>query len=78
MDNNINVTLGRIREHIKILNHSSERMATALDSVEDEVGELSVRVASMEANMAWLMKLVWIILGGIIMIVFRIFSSVPL
>ena len=64
----------KIRAHIKVLNHSSERMANALDGVEDEVKELSERVASIEANLGWLMKLIWIILGGIVMIVFRMFA----
>jgi|TARA_R110000824_G_scaffold78681_2_gene198477 hypothetical protein len=49
-------------------------MADALDGVEDEVKALSERVTSIEANLGWLMKLIWIILGGIIMIVFRMFT----
>jgi len=32
-------------------------------------------MASVEAHLAWLMKLIWIVLGGIVMIVFRIFSE---
>jgi chromosome segregation ATPase len=66
-------TLNRIREHIKVLNHSSERMASALDSVEDDVSELSQRVASIEANMKWLMNLVLLVLGGVISLIFRVF-----
>ena len=66
-------TLNRIREHVKVLNHSSERMASALDSVEDDVSELSQRVASIEANMKWLMNLVLLVLGGVISLIFRVF-----
>tara|TARA_R100001143_G_C3235240_1_gene76578 strand:- start:69 stop:302 length:234 start_codon:yes stop_codon:yes gene_type:complete len=74
MEQQILEHVNRIRTHIKVLNHSSERMADALDGVEDEVKELSERVTSIEANLGWLMKLIWIILGGIIMIVFRMFT----
>ena len=74
MDVSLETILDRIREHIKVLNHSSERMANTLDRVEDDVSELSERVAAIEANLGWLMKLIWIILGGIIMIVFRMFA----
>jgi len=74
MEANLETVLDRIRQHVKVLNHSSERMANALDGVEDEVKSLSERVASIEANLGWLMKLIWIILGGIIMIVFRMFA----
>ncbi len=66
--------LDKIRQHISILNHSSERMANALDNVEDEVSVLSQRVSSIEAHLGWLMRLVWMILGGIIMIVFKMFA----
>jgi|TARA_R110002110_G_scaffold271657_2_gene487276 hypothetical protein len=74
MEQQILEHVNRIRTHIKVLNHSSERMADALDGVEDEVKALSERVTSIEANLGWLMKLIWIILGGIIMIVFRMFT----
>ena len=49
-------------------------MANALDGVEDDLNELSQRVSAIEANLGWLMKLIWIILGGIVMIVFRMFA----
>ena len=74
MDVNLDSILDRIRDHIKVLNHSSERMANALDGVEDDLNELSQRVSAIEANLGWLMKLIWIILGGIVMIVFRMFA----
>ena len=74
MDVNLESILDRIRDHIKVLNHSSERMANALDGVEDDLNELSQRVSAIEANLGWLMKLIWIILGGIVMIVFRKFA----
>ena len=74
MDVNLESILDRIRDHIKVLNHSSERMANALDGVEDDLNELSQRVSAIEANLGWLMKLIWIILGGIVMIVFRMFA----
>ena len=74
MDVNLEIILDRIRDHIKVLNHSSERMANALDGVEDDLNELSQRVSAIEANLGWLMKLIWIILGGIVMIVFRMFA----
>jgi chromosome segregation ATPase len=67
-------TLESIREHIRTLNHSSERMASALDSVEDDVSELSQRVASIEANMKWLINLVLLVLGGVVSLIFRIFA----
>ena len=74
MDVNLESILDRIRDHIKVLNHSSERMANALDGVEEDLNELSQRVSAIEANLGWLMKLIWIILGGIVMIVFRMFA----
>jgi septation ring formation regulator EzrA len=74
MEANLETVLERIRQHIKVLNHSSERMANTLDGVEDDVKVLSEKVAAIEANLGWLMKLIWIILGGIIMIVFRMFA----
>ena len=74
MDVNLESILDRIRDHIKVLNHSSERIANALDGVEDDLNELSQRVSAIEANLGWLMKLIWIILGGIVMIVFRMFA----
>ena len=75
MEANLETVLDRIRQHVKVLNHSSERMASSLDELEDEFGKMSQRMASVEANLAWLMKLIWIVLGGIVMIVFRIFSE---
>ena len=75
MDFKLETALDRIRQHVKVLNHSSERMASSLDELEDEFGKMSQRMASVEANLAWLMKLIWIVLGGIVMIVFRIFSE---
>ena len=74
MDIKLETALDRIRQHIKVLNHSSERMASSLNELQDDFGEMSERMASVETNLAWLMKLIWIILGGIIMIVFRMFA----
>ncbi len=76
MDVKVESILDRIRDHIKVLNHSSERMARTLDGLEDEFKELSQRMASMEAHLAWLMKLIWMVVGGIVMIVFKVFSEV--
>jgi prefoldin subunit 5 len=67
--------LDRIRKHIKVLNHSSERMANSLNDMDSELSELSQRVAAIEANMGWLMRLIWVVLGGIIMIVFKVFAN---
>ena len=75
MEANLETVLDRIRQHVKVLNHSSERMASSLDELEDEFGKMSQRMASVETNLAWLMKLIWMVLGGIVMIVFRIFSE---
>ena len=75
MDANFESILDRIRDHIKVLNHSSERMAATLDELEDELKELSQRMVSMEAHLAWLMKLIWMVVGGIVMIVFKVFSE---
>ena len=75
MDFKLETALDRIRQHVKVLNHSSERMASTLDELEDDFSDLSQRMASVEAHLAWLMKLIWIVLGGIVMIVFRIFSE---
>ena len=67
----------RIREHVRILNHSSERTVRVLDEVQDELSAVGTRVTAIEANMGWIMRLIWVILGGIIMIVFKVFSEVP-
>jgi len=75
MEANLETVLDRIRQHVKVLNHSSERMASTLDELEDDFSDLSQRMASVEAHLAWLMKLIWIVLGGIVMIVFRVFSE---
>jgi|TARA_R110000824_G_scaffold26803_4_gene91735 chromosome segregation ATPase len=75
MEANLETVLDRIRQHVKVLNHSSERMASTLDELEDDFSELSQRMASVEAHLAWLMKLIWMVVGGIVMIVFRVFSE---
>tara|TARA_R110000787_G_scaffold112174_1_gene221120 strand:- start:233 stop:463 length:231 start_codon:yes stop_codon:yes gene_type:complete len=75
MEANLETVLDRIRQHVKVLNHSSERMAATLDELEDEFGKMSQRMASVETNLAWLMKLIWMVIGGIVMIVFRVFSE---
>jgi len=75
MDFKLEAALDRIRQHVKVLNHSSERMASSLDELEDEFGKMSQRMASVETNLAWLMKLIWMVVGGIVMIVFRVFSE---
>ena len=59
--------LDRIAHHVRILNHSSERMT-------EELSDLSERVASIEAHMSWLMRLVWMVLGGIAMLVFKVYG----
>ena len=58
----------RIREHVRILNHSSERMT-------EEISDLSERVAAIEAHMSWLMRLIWMVLGGIVMLVFKVYGG---
>jgi len=75
MEANLETVLDRIRQHVKVLNHSSERMASTLDELEDDFSELSQRMASVEANLAWLMKLIWMVIGGIVMIVFKVFAE---
>ena len=75
MDASLETVLDRIRQHIKVLNHSSERMSSTLDELEDDFSELSQRMASVEANLAWLMKLIWMVIGGIVMIVFKVFAE---
>ena len=75
MEANLETVLEKIRQHIKVLNHSSERMASTLDKLEDDFGEMSERMASVETHLAWLMKLIWMVVGGIVMIVFRVFSE---
>ena len=75
MDASLETVLDRIRQHVKVLNHSSERMAATLDELEDEYSELSQRMASVEAHLAWLMKLIWMVIGGIVMIVFKVFAE---
>ena len=60
--------LDRIAHHVRILNHSSERMT-------EELSDLSERVASIEAHMSWLMRLVWMVLGGIAMLVFKVYGA---
>ena len=75
MDIKLETALDRIRQHIKVLNHSSERMASSLNELQDDLGDMSERMASVETNLAWLMKLIWMVVGGIVMIVFRVFSE---
>jgi uncharacterized protein YqhQ len=75
MEANLETVLEKIRQHVKVLNHSSERMASTLDELEDDFSELSQRMASVEANLAWLMKLIWMVIGGIVMIVFKVFAE---
>ena len=75
MEANLETVLEKIRQPVKVLNHSSERMASSLDELEDEFGKMSQRMASVETNLAWLMKLIWMVVGGIVMIVFRVFSE---
>jgi CHASE3 domain sensor protein len=50
-------------------------MANSLNDMDSELSELSQRVAAIEANMGWLMRLIWVVLGGIVMIVFRVFAN---
>ena len=77
MEPKLEQALESIRGHIKVLNHSSERLVRVLDEVEDELQCVGARVTAIEANMGWIMRLIWVILGGIIMIVFKVFSEVP-
>ena len=60
--------LERLTEHVIVLNHSSERMTS-------ELSDLSERVAAIEAHMSWLMRLIWMVLGGIVMLVFKVYGG---
>ena len=60
--------LERLAEHVKVLNHSSERMTS-------ELSDLSERVAAIEAHMSWLMRLIWMVLGGVVMLVFKVYGA---
>lgn len=60
-------SLSQLAHHVRVLNHSSERMT-------EELSDLSERVASIEAHMSWLMRLTWIVLGAVIMVALRIYS----
>ena len=57
----------RIREHVKVLNHSSERMS-------QELVVLSRRMERLETNQAWLMKLIWIVISGTAVVIFKVFA----
>jgi len=59
--------LERIREHVKILNHSSERMSR-------ELVVLSRRMERLETNQGWLMKLIWIVISGTAVVIFKVFA----
>ena len=59
--------LDRIREHVKVLNHSSERMS-------QELVVLSRRMERLETNQAWLMKLIWIVISGTAVVIFKVFA----
>ena len=59
--------LDRIREHVKVLNHSSERMS-------QELVVLSRRMERLETNQAWWMKLIWIVISGTSVVIFKVFA----
>ena len=59
--------LDRIREHVKVLNHSSERMS-------QELVVLSRRMERLETNQAWLMKLIWIVISWTSVVIFKVFA----
>ena len=59
--------LDRIREHVKVLHHSSERMS-------QELVVLSRRMERLETNQAWLMKLIWIVISGTSVVIFKVFA----
>ena len=59
--------LERIREHVKILNHSSERMSR-------ELVVLSRRMERLETNQSWLMKLIWVVISGTAVVIFKVFA----
>ena len=50
MDKTLNKTIDAIKHHVRILNHSSERMARSLDELEDDVKSLTERLAKIEAT----------------------------
>jgi len=60
--------LDRLAHHVRVLNHSSERMT-------EELSDLSERVAAIEAHMSWHTRLVWMVLGGIAMLVFKVYGG---
>lgn len=75
MNETIDSTIDAIRQHLRILNHSSERMAHSLDLLEDDVNRLTERLAKIEANQQWLKQLNIVILGSILAIVFKVFAQ---
>ena len=54
--------------HVRVLNHSSERMSA-------DLSEVTERVASIEAHMSWMMRLIWIVLGGVFTILWGVFGN---
>jgi predicted nuclease with TOPRIM domain len=75
MNEKMDSTIDAIRQHLRILNHSSERMANSLDLLEDDVNRLTERLAKIEANQQWLKQLNIVILGSILALVLRVFSQ---
>ena len=75
MENTIDKTIDQIKHHVAVLNHSSERMADALDELEDDVSNLRERMSIIESNLEWMKMLNIAILGAVFSLVFKVFAS---
>tara|TARA_B100001123_G_C15274309_1_gene1011550 strand:- start:648 stop:875 length:228 start_codon:yes stop_codon:yes gene_type:complete len=75
MDKTLNKTIDAIKHHVRILNHSSERMARSLDELEDDVKSLTERLAKIEANQIWMKQINHLILGSILALMFKVFAQ---
>ena len=60
--------LDRIRQHIKVLNHSSERHA-------EELTQVKSSMARLETNQAWLMRLSTLLLSGMAALLIDLFAN---
>ena len=71
----MNDSIDKIRESIKVLNHSGERMADSLYDMDNELSKLTERVAGIEANLQWVMRLVMAVLGSVLALLFKVFAN---
>ena len=75
MTDALNKTIDAIKHHVRILNHSSERMARSLDELEDDVKALTERLAKIEANQIWMKQINYLILGSILAVILKVFAQ---